>query len=243
MFLELLNIEFDLWTPLCEKHEVGDYKVLVNKAAKDSGSGFFNLALPKNGSIEYNSSDLTEIKNFYDSKESAGNIILQDSRYSNNCLEDSEYFYKRFQQADVAEDSDIKIELVDDLTEFSKVMAKGFGFEDSFELGFQERMNSVRTILDSKFYLLYYKGQAITCCSYFKRDYQDDYYLMNTTTLPEFRKQGYALNLMHTTINELGKNVYTRTNNPVVKGQLEKFGFNLEGKFQVVSINQILDEK
>ena len=242
-FKKLLIDEFLLWSELTPvKESVGRFDLLINKDAKNSGAGFFNIVLPKDQNFNYTERELIDLNNLFISNQSLGHVVSSKlEMFESVAVEKSEYYSLNVTDNLVRNlDESIVIEETKDMNLFSNLVKKGFGFEDSFTKGFEDRMILVSSMLETKFFILRLEGEPVACLSCFRALGQTKYCLMNGATLLEYRNRKLFKTLLNEVIFQLRQPLYGRTNNDTMRKLLTSTGFEKSSMFYIVKIEDII---
>ncbi|WP_417335216.1 hypothetical protein [Halobacteriovorax marinus] len=237
---ELLTEEFYLWETLTASSvESDDYNLIATGPSNDVG--FLNIAIKKNSQFKYTSNELKDLQDFFSSKETKGNIVIEyiESR-RDDAIENSEYFFKGAIESQNVPSGDIEVLETDDYLMFSECIQNGFEYPEGFASGFAKKMESISSKMECRFFLLKYKGEVACITSFFKTPKNNYYCMMNTSTMHKFRKRGLSEILISYSHSILNGDVFARTNNPHMASLLRKMNYSAGDRFQIVPVDALI---
>ncbi len=200
----------------------------------------WNIVYPSKHNYIYQDYELEKCLDFYKNYNLDGHVLTFEDKWERYSVQTEEYFYLDKKLTDTQTSLDVKeFSLIsdNDLELFCKIVQQAFDFSNKTKDFFQSKMALLSKKSGSKFWMVYYMGQACGVASVFKTKNNTNF-MFNGAVLPEFQRKNICNTTINYCISRAEVPLYTCSNNDIVRKKiLPRVGFISIGIVHVIPIH------
>lgn len=237
-FIDLITSESTIWKQVYECNTLLAPGWIAFREPKYPTHPHWNILYPQSVQTPRLTYEMIHrIKDWYEERGISPHVLDLSNDSEASAVSYEEYFSIDKQTGMVASYKDLSIQVTEDLSVFSSTLQQAFSLPSDFVRYFVQKMDQLRAVVPSTFFLAKHETEICGCWSVFRAKPDADF-MMNFGLRPQFKGMRLSQQLMNAVVAHGIDRIYTHTNNPILATSLlPKAGFTSAGKAIIVRLN------